>query len=57
MCYDSDNAGEKAAERALEAFSGELIPIRHVTLPDGLDPDIAIQKYGKDWFVKKLAEG
>lgn len=56
IVYDADLAGEKAAERALESLSGELLPIRHVSLPGGYDPDSFIRKYGREDFLK-IAEG
>jgi DNA primase len=38
LVFDGDEAGQKAAERALEIFLGHEIDIRVLTLPAGLDP-------------------
>ena len=57
LCFDGDKAGIKAAWRALE----RLLPLlkagfsaQFIFLPDGLDPDDFLEKYGKNAFEKLL---
>lgn len=57
FCYDGDQAGHKAAWRALE----NTLPIlrdgmeaRFLFLPDGEDPDSMVRKEGKDAFEARL---
>jgi DNA primase len=50
FCYDGDNAGRKAAWRALENLLGEFKDgknVRFMFLPEGQDPDSIIQSHGK----------
>lgn len=39
LLFDGDEAGQKAADRAIEVYFQENIDVRICTLPDGLDPD------------------
>ncbi len=39
LVFDGDEAGIKAADRALEIFIGQEIDVAIAVLPDGLDPD------------------
>ncbi len=54
LCFDGDQAGEKATY----ACSNELLAIgvvpKIVRLEENLDPDEYIQKYGKEQFERKL---
>lgn len=50
--FDGDDAGIKAAERSLSKI-GKL---HGIILPDDLDPDDYIKKYGADNFIKYLDE-
>ncbi|MDD7305601.1 MAG: DNA primase [Peptoniphilaceae bacterium] len=54
ICYDSDTAGIKATDRAIEILLEEDIYPKIISLEDGLDPDDFIKKYGKDLFLKKM---
>lgn len=56
VLYDADEAGEKAAERAVESLSDELIPLKSVTILENMDPDDFVRKYGAD-KLRMLAEG
>ena len=56
ICYDSDEAGIKATERAIDIFTEEGIKVNIISLGEGLDPDDYVKKYGKDAFLKKLDE-
>ena len=54
ICYDGDDAGILAAERALNIFKEiDLFP-NIVKIPDGLDPDDYLKKYGKESFLNLL---
>ncbi len=52
LCYDGDQAGQKATLRAIELFNKERINVSVLKLKDNLDPDEYINKYGKEAFVK-----
>lgn len=54
ICYDSDQAGVKATNRAIEIFLDEDIRPKIISLEEGLDPDDYIKKYGKDAFLDKM---
>jgi len=48
LCYDSDNAGREAAEKAFRILSPQGINVRVAALPQGEDPDSLIRKEGAD---------
>lgn len=48
LCYDSDAAGRKAAERAFEILSPHGLSVRVAALPQGEDPDSLIRKQGAE---------
>ncbi len=48
LCYDSDAAGRKAAERAFELLSPHGLSVRVAALPQGEDPDSLIREQGAD---------
>ena len=50
VCFDGDEAGQKAATRSLDILTGEGLQVRVIELPDGLDPDDFIRKRGKEAF-------
>ncbi|AIE60774.1 DNA primase [Bacillus methanolicus] len=50
ICYDSDHAGIEAAYRAATMLSEAGLQIKIALLPEGLDPDDYIKKYGGDKF-------
>lgn len=47
LCFDGDEAGITATKKAAEMFSGTQVLPFAVALPEGLDPDEYLQKYGK----------
>lgn len=47
LVYDGDAAGMNAADRAIEILHDEGFAVRLLTLPNGLDPDEFLRKYGK----------
>lgn len=50
ICYDSDSAGIEAALRGSRILSAEGCYVKVAMMPDGMDPDDYIQKYGTDKF-------
>ncbi len=54
LCYDTDEAGVKAALRAIEVFDGIDVKLRILSLPDGKDPDEFIKAYGAVKFNELL---
>jgi DNA primase len=49
LVFDGDEAGQKAADRALQVFFSESIDIAIAVLPDGLDPDeLLAQEHGRE---------
>ncbi len=57
FCYDGDQAGHRAAWRALENTLPILrdgLEARFLFLPDGEDPDSMVRKEGKDAFETRL---
>jgi DNA primase len=66
LCFDADAAGQKAAERSLEAllekdrawfnaFAYELT-VRIAEMPAGEDPDSLVRQEGKEAFEKRIAD-
>lgn len=56
ISYDGDFAGQKGAIRGLEILRDEGINVRVVALPEGLDPDDVVKKYGSEGYRKCLDE-
>lgn len=50
ICYDSDNAGLDAALRASTMLGEAGCYVRVATMPNGMDPDDYIRKYGAEKF-------
>ncbi|WP_395742751.1 DNA primase [Prosthecobacter sp.] len=48
LCYDSDNAGYKAAERAFQILSPIGLTVKVASLPQGEDPDSLLRKQGNE---------
>lgn len=60
FCFDGDNAGRKAAWRALESVLPRMKDGRQaffLFLPDGEDPDTIVRKEGKEAFDARLKDG
>ncbi|MEQ1823728.1 MAG: DNA primase [Fimbriimonadaceae bacterium] len=55
ILYDSDPAGEKAAQRASEVFGAEGLQVKVSLMPKGEDPDTLLRTAGPD-AVKMAAE-
>lgn len=56
LCYDSDEAGQKATMRSLELFRSSPVKVGVLQIPGAKDPDEYIKKYGADRF-KALLDG
>ncbi|MDR7556097.1 MAG: DNA primase [Armatimonadota bacterium] len=54
LVYDSDQAGEAAAERGLAIFEDADIAARVVVLPEGEDPDSFLRRAGPEAFARLL---
>ena len=46
ICYDADEAGQKATQRAIDILRKAGLNIRVLTVPDGKDPDEFIRNHG-----------
>lgn len=54
VCFDGDKAGKKSAEKAKKLLKKEKIYAGTVTLPEDLDPDDYLKKYGKKEFMQSI---
>ncbi len=54
LCYDSDNAGIKAALNAVDTLGKHIPTVRVCMLGEGLDPDEYVKKYGVEEFRKAI---
>lgn len=54
LCFDGDQAGKKATLKAIEVLSKEGFDIYCVNLPDNLDPDEFVKKYGIDKLKQQI---
>ena len=54
LCFDSDNAGFKAAGRAYTELTSAGLFVRAVELPDGEDPDSLITSAGAEAFRERV---
>jgi DNA primase len=55
LCFDSDAAGQKAAERSLEALLENDLIVRVAEMPAGADPDSLVRREGKEAFESRVA--
>ena len=55
VCYDNDEAGEKAAEKALEILSAAGIKLKVLSYKDAKDPDEFLRKKGAESFKKVIS--
>jgi len=56
LCFDADTAGQKAAERSLDALLQNDLIVRVAEMPMGEDPDSLVRREGKEAFEKRIAE-
>lgn len=50
LCYDSDEAGQKAVQKALGIFANTTLRTKVINMKGGKDPDEIIKKYGPERF-------
>jgi DNA primase len=56
LCFDADAAGQKAAERSLDALLQNDLIVRVAEIPAGEDPDSLVRREGKTAFEKRIAD-
>ncbi len=54
ICYDGDAAGQNATQKAIALTSAAGLETKVLQIPEGLDPDEYIRKYGKEGFALLL---
>jgi DNA primase len=57
LVFDGDEAGQKAAVRAIDLLLQTDVNFKIVALPENEDPDSFIKNYGADKFKKFIEEG
>jgi DNA primase len=55
LCFDADAAGQKAAERSLDALLQNDLIVRVAEMPAGEDPDSLIRHEGKEALESRVA--
>jgi len=55
LCFDADVAGQKAAERSLDALLQNDLIVRVAEMPAGEDPDSLVRREGKAAFESRIA--
>src|SRR6266508_4699105 len=55
LCFDADTAGQKAAERSLDALLQNDLTVRVAEMPAGEDPDSLVRREGKEAFGGRVA--
>ena len=55
ICYDADEAGQKAAQKAMQLLSEVGLEVGVIRVPGAKDPDEYIKTYGKDKFAEIIA--
>ena len=48
ICYDSDEPGQRATQRAIPILKNTGLQVRVITVPGGKDPDEFMRNYGED---------
>ena len=56
ICYDGDAAGQKATVRGMDILDRAGLEVRVMTVPEKLDPDEYIKKYGGEAFEKLIEQ-
>jgi DNA primase len=55
LCFDADAAGQKAADRSIDALLQNDLIVRVVEMPVGEDPDSLVRREGKEALEKRIA--
>lgn len=56
ICYDGDSAGQRATVRGLDILDKAGLEVYVMTVPEKLDPDEYIKKYGAERFEELVRE-
>ena len=56
LCYDGDQAGRNAADKAFSHLSKIGLPVKRINLPQGEDPDSFIKSQGVEKFAKLIEQ-
>ena len=56
ICYDGDAAGQKATVRGMDILDEAGLEVKVMSVPEKLDPDEYIKKYGAEAFEKLVDE-
>lgn len=56
ICYDGDAAGQKATVRGMDILDKAGLEVRVMSVPEKLDPDEYIKKYGAEAFEKIIEQ-
>lgn len=56
ICYDGDAAGQKATVRGMDILDAAGLEVRVMSVPENLDPDEYIKKYGREAFEKLIEQ-
>lgn len=51
LCFDQDNAGQNAAERAIDLANSAGVTLQMITITDAKDPDDLIRKNPEKWLA------
>lgn len=54
ICYDGDTAGKKATLRGLDILKSNGLDVYVMSMPEGLDPDDVINRYGAEGYRKLM---
>ena len=54
ICYDSDKPGLEAANRTADLILQAGLTVKVAVMPDGLDPDEYVKKYGSKSFMQEV---
>lgn len=57
ICYDGDSAGINATNRAIQLLRDTKFQLSVVSIPEKLDPDDYVRKYGTDAFYEIAMHG
>ena len=55
ICYDNDDAGQKAAQKAIDILSAAGIKLKVLSYKDAKDPDEYLKKKGAESFKKVIS--
>ena len=55
LCYDNDEAGQKACEKAIDTLSAAGIKLKVLSYKDAKDPDEYLKKKGAESFKKVIS--